>query len=380
MTNKPRTKDINQHTIPYLYKTVPLLIKYATDKDIEEIIFNAYDSVNLGIDEMSRYHARYTTDPKEALMYLLNFDIWDYGENQSVARTKNILRQSVVTHINSIGACYFNYMFLNDVDELKSDSTDSEEEAILMRLKENNIDISRLFSSNIKSYEITNILGKIISNYTQNRFYYTIQEENIYKIQIDYNPDRALEESVIGTMTKYQLINTKREPRILDKETNLEVSIGRQVKLPFRKEEGITTLQINTYESFLGTHERIIRALSFAPNKNLPRCHWCNPDKNKAREKIKCDNCKNLIEELNKLKEKIDDSEFKKKDFNKIVATVDIEKVKDLATLRNKRKKLLYDFLSDNKKYIKNSAKRNLIKKLIENSFTLIVKPINENE
>ena len=261
-------------------------------------------------------------------------------------------------------------MFLNDVDELKSDSTDSEEEAILMRLKENNIDISRLFSSNIKSYEITNILGKIISNYTQNRFYYTIQEENIYKIQIDYNPDRALEESVIGPMTKYQLINTKREPRILDKETNLEVSIGRQVKLPFRKEEGITTLQINTYESFLGTHERIIRALSFAPNKNLPRCHWCNPDKNKVREKIKCDNCKNLIEELNKLKEKIDDSEFKKKDFNKIVATVDIEKVKDLATLRNKRKKLLYDFLSDNKKYIKNSAKRNLIKKLIENSFT----------
>ena len=102
MTNKPKTEDINQRTIPYLYMTVPLLIKYATDNDIKEIIFNTYDSVNLGIDEMFWYHARYTTDPKEALIYLLNFDIWDYGEDSSIAQTKNILRQSVVTHINSI--------------------------------------------------------------------------------------------------------------------------------------------------------------------------------------------------------------------------------------------------------------------------------------
>lgn len=380
MTNKPKTEDINQRTIPYLYMTLPLLIKYATDNDIKEIIFNTYNSVNLGIDEMFWYHARYTTDPKEALIYLLNFDIWDYGEDSSIAQTKNILRQSVVTHINSIGACYFNYMFLHDADEIKSDPIDSKEEAILMRLKEKNINPSRLFSSNINSYEITNILHKIISNYAQNRFYYTIQEENIYKIQIDYNPNRNLEEAVIGTMTKYPLINTKREPRIIDKETNLEVSIGRQVKLPFRIEENTTTLQLNTCESFLGTHERVVKALSFDPNKNLPRCHWCNPDKNKAREKIKCDNCKNLIEELNKLKEKTDDLEFKKNDFNKIVATVDIEKVKNLATLRNKRKKLLYDFLSNNKQHIKNSVRRNQIKKLIDNSFTVIVKPITENE
>ncbi len=380
MTNIPETKDINQRTIPYLYMTVPLLIKYATDRDIEEIIFNAYNTVELDSSKIFQHCGIYSEKPQEALIYLLNFDIWDYGEDSSIAQTKNILRQSVVTHINSIGACYFNYMFLHDADEIKSDPKDSKEEAMLMRLKGKNINRSRLFKPTIKSLDIRNILHEIISNYTKNRFYYTIQEENIYKIQIDCNLNRNLEETVIGTMTKYPLINTKRDPRIIDKETNLEVSIGRQVKLPFREEENTITLQLNTYESFLGTHERVVKALSFDPNKNLPRCHWCNPDKNKAREKIKCDNCKNLIEELNKLKEKTDDLEFKKNDFNKIVATIDIEKVKDLATLRNKRKKLLYDFLSNNKQHIKNSARRNQIKKLIDNRFTVIVKPITENE
>ena len=171
MTNKPKTEDINQCTIPYLYMTVPLLIKYATDRDIEEIIFNTYNSVNLGIDEMFWYHARYTTDPKEALIYLLNFDIWDYGEDSSIAQTKNILRQSVVTHINSIGACYFNYMFLNDADEIKSDPKDSEEEAMLMRLKEKNTNLSRLSKPTIKSLDLTNILHETTFNYTKNRFY-----------------------------------------------------------------------------------------------------------------------------------------------------------------------------------------------------------------
>ena len=47
--------------------------------------------------------------------------------------------------------------------------------------------------------------------------------------------------------------------------------------------------------------------------------------------------------------------------------------------LRFKRKQLFYTFLNTNKNYVKNSAKRNLIKRLVDKSFAIFVKPNLEN-
>ncbi len=370
-----KIKNINDYTHIFLHKIVTLIIKYATEEDVETLLYNAIDDVNYETYNKNLIDTEYSM--KENLIYSLIFDIWEDTKrnNCNILTAKNIIRQSLFTHLNSIGVCYYNYYFPDQTDgnepKFKLPIKEIQTKEPLFGMRKIKVDLNEVYNAEkLKNYEIPQILHKIISNYTKNHFYYAIIDNSIYKIEIELKPNNPVENCVANKITQYILNNRDRYPCIIDKETGLEISIGRQIKLPFKLKKGTLKLQGNTFESFMGTNERIIKALTFKPNP----CHWCTPDKDSKNEKIKCDNCRNLLDALNNLAAKCKDDKIKQINFNSLISSVGYTKAKNIADLRNQRKKLLYSFLNNAKKYVKDENIITNIKFLIDKSFDLTIK------
>lgn len=362
-------EDINKYTDPYLYKIFPLIIKYAKDDDVEKIIFECFDLLSCDMELMCRYMANYSC--KEFLVHLLLFDIWDYKFTPKKHQILSLLRELLITHLNSIGACYCNYYFPAEIDDnepkIKQPINLKPPQKSPKELKDLIFSINKVYNAdNLKDFEITNILHEIIYNYSKNHFYYVLRDECIWKIEIRYNVEYKVEKAIIGEISQYNLINRDREPCLIDVKTGLEIGIGRQIKTPFIKNGNTIMLQINTYDSFLGTNERIIKALTFKP----VQCHWCNPDTSITNEKVKCERCRILLNELNDFNSNIYKKGAQKSDLNKYVTSIGINEVANLSELRKRRKELLISFVNENKKYIDDKELIETVKSSIKDSFS----------
>ena len=231
-------EDINKYTDPYLYKIFPLIIKYAKDDDVEKIIFECFDLLSCDMELMCRYMANYSC--KEFLVHLLLFDIWDYKLTLKKHQILSLLREVLITHLNSIGACYCNYYFPAEIDDnepkIKQPINLKPPQKSPKELKDLIFSINKVYNAdNLKDFEITNILHEIIYNYSKNHFYYVLRDECIWKIEIRYNVEYKVEKAIIGEISQYNLINRDREPCLIDVKTGLEIGIGRQIKTPFIK-------------------------------------------------------------------------------------------------------------------------------------------------
>lgn len=288
------------------------------------------------------------------------------------------MKQALITHLNCILSCFNSYNFpiyINRKEpKRKEPILPKEYKLFLGENQEVSFDINQVHNANpLNDYEIANILHDIISSYDKN-FYYMFIDNMVYKIEIEVNVEheketKVITKEVVNKVTEYKLLNDERAPSIVDNKTGLRISIGRQIKTLFQIKDDEIKMLVNTYESFCGTHERIIKALSFEPTA----CHWCCPDKNKINEKIKCDNCRNLLEELNFFASKISE-EIKTPNFNNLITSISINDVTNLAELREKRRKLLYSFLKETKKYAKDKSSIERLKMLINKAFSDFVK------
>lgn len=383
-----KLKDINDYANWASHKIINLIIKYASEKDVEMLIANCFETVKLSPYEMCQ-HIDSDMSFSEYLTHLLIYENYPDAELEKKSPTfkadKILLQQALITHLNCILSCFNSYNFLIDIEkkepkmecplltvEYKQTSGDK---------KKVSFDINSAYNANpLKDSDITNILHKIISSY-KNNFYYMFIDDIVYKIEIEveveHEKDETITKEVINKVTEYKLLNNKRSPSIVDNKTGLKISISRQIKTLFQFKDEPARMLVNSYESFMGTHERLIKALSFVPSG----CHWCSPDENKKNEKIKCDNCRNLLDDLNSFVQCNFDCNAEKIDFNRLITSIKLSDVKNLAELRQQRKELLYSYLNNLKKSTENNTSVDInnsisnLKKLIDKSFSQSVKP-----
>lgn len=340
-----------------------LIVKYAENKDVKKLIINCYETIRL--DLMAKRLNEYNEEIdywKEELIDLLTFDflIDEFDDSDIFEDVKHLLKLTLFTHLKCIARCFYSYSFLMDVD--KSSDTDKK---FIEKLDNENIDVKSMFTADsLKKFEITNILHDIISCY-DNKFYYMFDCDSVSKIEIAYKQSKKGFEEVITNIIRYELINKDRKPSIIDNETGLKIPIDRQVKPLFQDKKNKVKMQPNTYDSFMGTHDRLVKALSL----HIPACHWCNPDISKKNEKGKCNTCQKLLDDLNKF---VHENELENINFNTFVDSIRINDVTNLAELKKKRRELLYSYLKKAEKQIKFENKEAImnLKMLVDTSFS----------
>lgn len=247
---------------------------------------------------------------------------------------KKLLRMVLIEHLNCIVFCYLQYHLppVLDNDKANKNVTTCETQKTTDKIDK---------IKYLKKFEVTNILHNIIDTYKSYKFYYAICDTYLLKILIKYDRTAFLEDSVDYEILYYNIMNQSRTPYIVDRTTMLNLLTGKQIIIPCSKSEN--TVKYTTYEAFLGYHKIIVKALSLPLN-----CHWCYPDIEHINEKIKCNNCTFLLQELNKLKSKTDNVELKDIDFNKYIDTINLKQGWSISELRIKRGNLLNNFVKKN--------------------------------
>ncbi len=322
-----------------LFHFLVLLIQFADDDDIGILLKNTnIDLSKSGINEHTKTENTY----KEVMLYLTSvssFSVQKYlhylkDEHNDLTK-EDILKtiREMVKECQPIGLYQH-----------------------LLALCEN------FYSYNFKlrsNKDLTRIFKVLINNYTNFKFYYSFNKKKLFKIIFDDDTNEDLFE--ISSYMKYKpyIISYKNNKTYLyNTEKGTEPSIDLTLK---------TNSELCTLDYFMTANEQITKALS--NEGEMQNCNWCNPTPD-GNTKGKCDNCKNLLEELNKLKKQINDEDLNKWDFNAKIREISIEKCDDYLNLRYERKKILEKFLTEvsNKTSVHKLTIRQ-IKKLIKISF-----------
>ena len=347
-----------------LSNVITLFLKYAAEQDIACLFCNCIQ----GNEELKHFTNRYfnnsNLETRSFFVLILINGLFDNVIGEPLVFK---LQDIIIKHFRAITACFYRY-YLIVYEETKVHKKRVEYptkkvklDKPIMGLSEVELDVNKFLNArSLRDEEIEDIFHKIIYTYREKRFYYNICNDKINKIEFKFGDNKIIQSNI----TQYKIVNSDRNPYIINTKTGVKISLGRQIQLePFKFKDFKSIPQANTYDYFCGTHERIVKALSYSPNI----CHWCNPVKNQTNEKVKCTNCKNLLEDLNELKKTSDNIETKKANFNKLISSVKLNDVQNLIELKMKRKKLLINFVesvqNDKNKIIVNRTKR-LIEKV----------------
>lgn len=372
-----------------LDKIIILLIQCAHDDDIGQFLKNCSEEL-LDLKTGKVNHNPYDMmSYKEILIYylcIINFDFKESlcGLDTSIIE-KNINKNKykielIMYHLKAIAACYYSYNIFFLEEYLKKENIGKNlYKKYIKKFKDMGYDLGKSLNiQGLKREDIAEILHIIIHGYKKNKFYYETNFKEINKIIIDYNP---VTKSIDLDQKKYLLVNSSREPHLVECQTGEEIPIGRKLKEPFTKEVKLKKIVSSSLDYFKGTNERITEALVYEKEP----CCWCNPNKFLKNPRKKCNNCKNLLEALNEIKKDLKDKELKKIDFNdKIRKTtvyaeeyfdddfnyLELNKDSCISQLRFKRAVVLYNFLKKAKNQ-QNAKLINEAKKLIDKSFKM---------
>ena len=405
-------KNINELSGLFLPRGVFLLIQYAKDETIKDLLIYLIHLVQ-EIVVADCFFLDCSISWKENLLKLLMFDFYtdDISDNDEF-QAKNYLRQYIITHINCIAACYESYYFPQDF------SNGTEDANVIKEIRKIcNVDISPIFRAKpLSSAQKSDIIQMIIDNFMKNGFYYSIsmgdgnkynylsndyyenkqeekerlqeqarqqeitkqivldeayenlvntsEQKRIYKYEVIFDKKADEFDKVKTKRTVYNLVNKERDPYIIDNGTGLKLNIGKRIT-SFAEIDKNGTLKFfnNSYNTFKTTHERIIKIVTFKPTQ----CHWCAPNKEIKNEKTKCINCHKLLYELNNL---IKTNSIEKIDFNKRISSIDFTNAKNLADSRKKRKNVVVSYLKQYESLITDKKKIEQIKELAEKSFS----------
>lgn len=405
-------KNINELSGLFLPRGVFLLIQYAKDETIKDLLIYLIHFVQ-EIVVADCFFLDNSISWKENLLKLFMFDFYtdDISDNDEF-QAKNYLRQYIITHINCIAACYESYYFPQDF------SNGTEDANVIKKVRKIcNVDISPIFRAKpLFSAQKSDIIQMIIDNFMKNGFYYAIsmgdgkeynyqlddycenkqkekeqlqeqarqqeiakqivldeayenlvntsEQKRIYKYEVIFDKKADEFDKVKTKRTVYNLVNKERDPYVIDNSTGLKLNIGKRIT-SFAKIDKNGTIKFfnNSYNTFKTSHERIIKIVTFKPTQ----CHWCAPNKETKNEKIKCTNCHKLLYELDNL---MKTNSVEKVDFNKRISSIDFTKAKNLADLRKKRKNAVVSYLKRYESQITDKKKIEQIKELAEKSFS----------
>ena len=365
-----------------MYQMLSLIISYAKDDDVRQMLMNCKNEIDVERDIFELAKINNVKVSKKELTKLINKKI---EINTKIFLTYLLMQNSVpneynpfikytyavTRHLNAIAACYFSYFLLISSEDNKNKVNVPNVHLTFTKnglyVNEYVINLNKMFNAHgIRKEEFAEIFHEIIDNYTKHKFYYEFSNEEVNKIEFEYDAEFSMYSYVL---TPFKLVNQDRNPHILNEETGLTFSIGRQLKGRLIEKDNIIYPTPNTFDNFISIHKRLIKALNY----NFQRCHWCNPDKEikKGEEKIKCPDCRNLLEYLNELKSWSSDKDICKISFNEAINVINYNNLKNLAEVRTERKKYLMKFL----KSLQNIQDEELLK----NTETLINKVFTTN-
>lgn len=327
-----------------------LLLNNANNDDLSLFLSNCFNNHFEGkyLINISQYKSKENfenklyDDYKEILQGIILYCIKDNTPENK------LIYSIIIEHLKAIYFYYhcFGILFYEKNPKGTTDSLD----LILDKALEicSKICHNNKLSNPITKSELTQILHEMIRCYNENNFYYyfDIGGNKIYKIEIVIENDE-----VKSIKTPYELVNSDRNPHIIDYKTGLKVSIGRRIKdiLVLKNDEYYANTC--TLANFKGVNERIINALNYKPEP----CIWCNPTEDIQTKK--CNNCMNLLDDLKYLA-----SVYKLplKNFKEAIESISLDSVKNVAELRKKRKENLLRTLHN----IRNSKNYKMIDEL----------------
>ncbi len=286
-------KNINELSGLFLPRGVFLLIQYAKDETIKDLLIYLIHLVQ-EIVVADCFFLDNSISWKENLLKLLMFDFYtdDISDNDEF-QAKNYLRQYIITHINCIAACYESYYFPQDF------TNETEDASVIKEVRKIcNVDISPIFKAkSLSSAQKSDIIQMIIDNFMKNGFYYAIsmgdgkeynyqlddycenkqkekepierdadvvveiqekeqlqeqarqqeiakpivldeayenlvntsEQKRIYKYEVIFDKKADEFDKVKTKRTVYNLVNKERDPYIIDDSTGLKLNIGKRI-------------------------------------------------------------------------------------------------------------------------------------------------------
>lgn len=325
-----------------------LLINYADERDIKQLILNCYSEINK--DEV--YESQSKTF-KEYLIYKLciaHYSCYEYIYEGNLESFRKILKkqniEALILHLIALLKGFNNFLFLEkgldniDIKKLKK-ATQYKKGIVKIALK-----------GNITEKDIPKILHLLINNYSQYGVYYEYLDENtIQRLKVRHHKNRypMPNSNVVKILEYYDFDETLYEIKkctnytvLTNKTTGKELKInGRLDITPFYiNKSGKKDIQAVDFDDFQKINNAICKVLANDTEK-VP-CVWCNP--NESIKSAMCPNCRNLFEELQHYQEKalIDNSINIREEIKKIK----FGRIKSLKTLLEKRKKFILDLIN----------------------------------
>ena len=210
-----------------------------------------------------------------------------------------------------------------------------------------------------------------IDNYKKNKFYYFFHNNTLVKREIVEQKNHK-ELNFTYKDTIYNIEDRDTSTHIVDENNFYDCDLKKF--LPRKDWYVVQDLENGNHQTFLNILEEIgnmndcfslsdvryfhSKIVQFLENKHHTACKCCNPNLNSPEARALCDNCKNLFEELDFIKEELngcykEDNDFGKTEFNykKFLYDIKFDSSKNYKKVRQKRKnKLLAELNKINKK------------------------------
>ena len=321
----------------YLFQFIVLLIQKADDEDIGILLNNC--NVDFSDYKIDKFNKNIYKDILFTELFVTNFNIFSDIKNENYDLVRDRINSSayieIYQHLLALCSNFYSFNF-----KLRS------------------------------AKELTQVFHTLINNYTQNQFYYSFDNKNFTKIVFSLHDEtlfnngknihKPWQHSITESDSKKFLI-TKNDNKTILYNSKTGAKIELDVLLKTRRQQ-------YTYQSFIEANDSILLALKEKGTRQ--DCTWCNPS-NKKGSKCKCENCKNLLEELIDLQKQINDKDLNKWNFNLRIREIELNHCdNDYIALRRERKRVIEKFLQEvSNKTKKCKAQQKRIRSLMRTSF-----------
>lgn len=325
------------------------IIQYADDIDVGNLLKNCKFRLNNRVPKQKITDKNLMSN-KELLLLKLCLANRDYYLHHDFASSDDIVSDSfkaniLIKHLKVIAECY-NHCFAEQKQEQQYEISKN---TLGLAIDNTTVSIEDYKYKNNLIRDINKkILHLIINSYSEHKFYYIFNKDSVTKVEFKKNKE---------IRTCYNILSAQRTFYIISKNTGLKINIGIPIKFSGFEHNTDEKTQYKDYKNFEKLNKAIINALEKEPTP----CHWCYPDKKGNPKKFVCENCKDLLLQLNNMQNSKDKAIIK---IEKELRKFNYTKYANAMTLRKRRKQYLEYVLMDCKE--KTDITNDYIKFLLE--------------
>lgn len=308
------------------------IIQYADDIDVGNLLKNCKFRLNNRVPKQKITDKNLMSN-KELLLLKLCLANRDYYLHHDFASSDDIVSDSfkanvLIKHLKVIAECY-SHCFAEQKQEKQYEISKN---TLGLAIDNTTVSIEDYKYKNNLIRDINKkILHLIINNYSEHKFYYIFNKDSVTKVEFKGNKE---------IKTCYNILSAQRTSYIISKNTGLKINIGIPIKFSGFEHNTDEKTQYKDYKNFEKLNKAIINALEKEPTP----CHWCYPDKKGNPKKFVCENCKDLLLQLNNMQNSKDKARIK---IEKELRKFNYTKYANAMTLRKRRKQYLEYVLMD---------------------------------